>query len=203
MIEFVKGEVVYHEADYLAVDVHGLGHQVFVPNPFAFADGEEVMLYTHFVVREDAQLLYGFKTKRERNLFRLLLEVSGVGPKAALAMLTHMSPEALVRAIHIEDVKTLTKLPGVGKKTAQRLVLDLKDKLAKLGWEPSLDLAAETASLPPVVPNAERDVIDALLALGYNEEEAEWAVRESGQTIDASVSTEEWIKKALQAMMKR
>jgi holliday junction DNA helicase RuvA len=162
-----------------------------------------VMLYTHFVVREDAQLLYGFKTKRERNLFRLLLEVSGVGPKAALAMLTHMSPEALVRAIHIEDVKTLTKLPGVGKKTAQRLVLDLKDKLAKLGWEPSLDLAAETASLPPVVPNAERDVIDALLALGYNEEEAEWAVRESGQTIDASVSTEEWIKKALQAMMKR
>lgn len=203
MIEFVKGEVVYHEADYLAVDVHGLGHQVFVPNPFAFADGEEVMLYTHFVVREDAQLLYGFKTKRERNLFRLLLEVSGVGPKAALAMLTHMSPEALVRAIHIEDVKTLTKLPGVGKKTAQRLVLDLKDKLAKLGWEPGLDLAAETASLPPVVPNAERDVIDALLALGYNEEEAEWAVRESGQTIDASVSTEEWIKKALQAMMKR
>jgi holliday junction DNA helicase RuvA len=203
MIEFVKGEVVYHEADYLAVDVRGLGHQVFVPNPFAFADGEEVMLYTHFVVREDAQLLYGFKTKRERNLFRLLLEVSGVGPKAALAMLTHMSPEALVRAIHIEDVITLTKLPGVGKKTAQRLVLDLKDKLAKLGWEPSLDLAAETASLPPVVPNAERDVIDALLALGYNEEEAEWAVRESGQTIDASVSTEEWIKKALQAMMKR
>ncbi|PRZ15804.1 Holliday junction DNA helicase subunit RuvA [Laceyella sediminis] len=203
MIEFVKGEVVYHEADYLAVDVRGLGHQVFVPNPFAFADGEEVMLYTHFVVREDAQLLYGFKTKRERNLFRLLLEVSGVGPKAALAMLTHMSPEALVRAIHIEDVKTLTKLPGVGKKTAQRLVLDLKDKLAKLGWEPGLDLAAETASLPPVVPNAERDVIDALLALGYNEEEAEWAVRESGQTIDASVSTEEWIKKALQAMMKR
>ncbi|AUS08459.1 Holliday junction branch migration protein RuvA [Laceyella sacchari] len=203
MIEFVKGEVVYHEADYLAVDVRGLGHQVFVPNPFAFTDGEEVMLYTHFVVREDAQLLYGFKTKRERNLFRLLLEVSGVGPKAALAMLTHMSPEALVRAIHIEDVKTLTKLPGVGKKTAQRLVLDLKDKLAKLGWEPSLDLAAETASLPPVVPNAERDVIDALLALGYNEEEAEWAVRESGQRIDASVSTEEWIKKALQAMMKR
>ncbi|KPC77799.1 Holliday junction branch migration protein RuvA [Laceyella sacchari] len=203
MIEFVKGEVAYHEADYLAVDVRGLGHQVFVPNPFAFADGEEVMLYTHFVVREDAQLLYGFKTKRERNLFRLLLEVSGVGPKAALAMLTHMSPEALVRAIHIEDVKTLTKLPGVGKKTAQRLVLDLKDKLAKLGWEPGLDLAAETASLPPVVPNAERDVIDALLALGYNEEEAEWAVRESGQTIDASVSTEEWIKKALQAMMKR
>ncbi|MRG26759.1 Holliday junction branch migration protein RuvA [Laceyella tengchongensis] len=203
MIEFVKGEVVYHEADYLAVDVCGLGHQVFVPNPFAFTDGEEVMLYTHFVVREDAQLLYGFKTKRERNLFRLLLEVSGVGPKAALAMLTHMSPEALVRAIHIEDVKTLTKLPGVGKKTAQRLVLDLKDKLAKLGWEPSLELAAETASLPPVVPNAERDVIDALLALGYNEEEAEWAVRESGQRIDASVSTEEWIKKALQAMMKR
>jgi holliday junction DNA helicase RuvA len=202
MIEFVKGEVAYHEADYLAVDVHGVGYQVFVPNPFVFSDGEEVMLYAHFVVREDAQLLYGFKTKRERNLFRLLLEVSGVGPKAALAMLTHMQPEALVQAIQIEDVKTLTKLPGVGKKTAQRLVLDLKDKLAKLGWEQGPLLLPETAP-GSALAGGERDVIDALLALGYNEEEAEWAARESKQKDGVEMGTEEWIKKALQAMMKR
>lgn len=202
MIDFIKGNVGYREADYLAIDVHGVGYQVFVPNPFAFADEEgEVILYTHLVVREDAHLLYGFKTRRERDLFRLLLEVSGVGPKAALAMLTHMEPGALVRSIQIEDVKTLTKLPGVGKKTAQRLVLDLKDKLVKLGWEQVPPLVLETESGRGMA-SGERDVIDALLALGYNEEEARWAVRESKQA-DEELATEEWIKRALQAMMKR
>jgi Holliday junction DNA helicase RuvA len=204
MIEFVKGTVEYRESDYVAINVNGLGYQVFVPNPFRFEEGEEVYLSTHFVVREDAQLLYGFPTRSERDLFRLLLEVSGVGPKAALAMLSGMTPKQLISAIQLEDLKTLTKLPGVGKKTAQRLILDLKDKLKKLAWGYSESaLPLQENSEPPSDFSARRDVIAALLALGYNEEEADWAAQEAEKLAESSLSTEEWIKKALQLMMKK
>lgn len=203
MIEFLKGTVFYAENDYVAVDVGGIGYQVHVSHPRQFGEGESVCLYTHLVIREDAHLLYGFSGKDERDLFRTLLEVSGVGPKAALGMLASMNPRQLVTAIRMEDVKTLTRLPGVGKKTAQRLVLDLKDKLAKWDWEWAVQPKSEAIASPEPVSN-ERDVIAALMALGYNEEEAEWAAREAFHTSeDPTLETEKWIKMALRMMMKR
>lgn len=200
MIDFVKGKIHYQENDYLAVAVGGVGYQVYVTNPYAFEKEKEVFLYTHFVVREDAQLLYGFSTKQERDLFRLLLEVSGVGPKAAMGMLSGMNPSQLVQAIQMEDLKQLTRLPGVGKKTAQRLVLDLKDKLKKLSLP---ELTVASPSPLSVRPDKERDVIEALLVLGYNEEEAKWAVREVLKSSEEEVDTETWIKQALKIMMKK
>jgi holliday junction DNA helicase RuvA len=200
MIDFVKGKVHYLEEDYLAVETGGIGYQVYVTNPYAYEQEAEVFLYTHFVVREDAQLLYGFETKQERDLFRLLLEVSGVGPKAAMGMLSGMKPDQLVQAIQMEDVKQLTRLPGVGKKTAQRLVLDLKDKLKKIHL-PDLAVASP---MPPSLPAAkERDVIEALKVLGYNEEEAKWAVQEALKGSEEDLDTETWIKQALKIMMNR
>jgi holliday junction DNA helicase RuvA len=200
MIDFVKGKVHYLEEDYVAVETGGIGYQVYVTNPYAYDPEAEVFLYTHFVVREDAQLLYGFDTKQERDLFRLLLEVSGVGPKAAMGMLSGMKPDQLVQAIQTEDVKQLTRLPGVGKKTAQRLVLDLKDKLKKMHFP---DLVA-VSPVPLSAPDAgERDVIEALKVLGYNEEEAKWAVQEAWKGSEEELDTETWIKQALKIMMNR
>ncbi|MBA4495756.1 Holliday junction branch migration protein RuvA [Paenactinomyces guangxiensis] len=207
MIDFIRGQMVYADSDYVAVDVNGVGYQVFVTNPYRWEEGENVCLYTHYIVREDAHLLYGFPTKEERDLFRLLLEVSGIGPKAGVAMLAGGEPQQLVTAIQMEDLKFLTRLPGIGKKTAQRIVLDLKDKLKKLGWESRLQSSVNQADAEVSVHKSDsdgRDVIDALLSLGYNEEEAEWAVREALASSGAeTLSTEDWIKRALQISMKR
>ncbi|SEN35230.1 Holliday junction branch migration protein RuvA [Lihuaxuella thermophila] len=206
MIDFLKGQIAYADGECVVMEVHGVGYQVYVTNPYAWEEGEHLMLYTHQIVREDAHLLYGFPSKDERDLFRLLLEVSGIGPKAGLAMLAGGSPWELAAAIAREDVKFLTRLPGIGKKTAQRIVLDLKDKLKKRGWDKrfqsSLSSDEQSAVSAPVSP--ERDVIEALLSLGYNEEEAEWAVREALLSSGAeSLPAEDWIKRALQISMKR
>lgn len=202
MIEFLKGTVSYVETDYIAMEVNGVGYQIFVPNPFAWKEEQSVCLYTHFVVREDAQLLYGFSKKEERDLFRILLDVSGIGPKGALGILASTSPKQLVQAIQTEDVKSLTRLPGVGKKTAQRMVLDLKDKLDKwAGLEREAAVPLEESMLLGSA-SKERDVIAALVALGYNEEEAEWATRQAIQGLEPSeMEMEKWIKMALQKMM--
>lgn len=204
MIEFLKGTITYVESEYVAVDTHGVGYRVFVTNPFEWEAEQSVCLYTHFVVREDAQLLYGFKKKEERDLFRILLDVSGIGPKGALGILASVSPRQLIQAIQAEDIKTLTRLPGVGKKTAQRMILDLKDKLSK--WDGMLWDQIQPSDQETVVGNnlKERDVIAALVALGYNEEEAEWACRQAAEQFDGSeIETEKWIKMALQVMLKR
>lgn len=200
MIDFIKGRIHYQEINYLAVETGGIGYQVYVTNPFAWDVEAEVFLYTHLVVREDAHLLYGFALKEERDLFRLLLEVSGVGPKAAMGMLAVIQPKQLVQAIQMEDLKSLTRLPGVGKKTAQRLVLDLKDKLKKFS---ALDFAATQPTRAPVRPDREQDVIEALKVLGYNEEEAKWAALEAAQTAEEEYDTETWIKQALKMMMNK
>lgn len=200
MIDFIKGRVHYQENNYLAVETGGIGYQVYVTNPFVWDVEAEVFLYTHLVVREDAHLLYGFSSKEERDLFRLLLEVSGVGPKAAMGMLAAIQPKQLVQAIQMEDLKSLTHLPGVGKKTAQRLVLDLKDKLKKIS---ALDFASVQLTEAPVRPDREQDVIEALKVLGYNEEEAKWAALEAAQTAEEEYDTETWIKQALKMIMNK
>ena len=128
MIDFVKGTIVDVGEETITIEAYGLGYQIFVPSTAPYEIIEEVCIHTHFVVREDAHTLYGFQGTQERDLFRLLLTVSGVGPKAALGMLSRGTPQQLSTAIQLEDMKYLTKLPGIGKKTAQRLILDLKDK---------------------------------------------------------------------------
>jgi Holliday junction DNA helicase RuvA len=130
MIDFLTGPVVHLENDYVVVDVRGIGYRVFCPNPYVFAKSEgEVTIYIHYNVREDAILLFGFPTREEQKLFRKLIEVSGIGPRVALGILSGGNPELVVSAIYQENIAFLIKLPGIGRKTAQRMILDLKDKL--------------------------------------------------------------------------
>ncbi|MFC4078334.1 Holliday junction branch migration protein RuvA [Salinithrix halophila] len=203
MIDYVRGRVAYHTVDTVVVEAAGVGYRLFCANPFQWKEGEEIRIFTHHVVREDAQLLYGFKDAEERDLFRLLLEVSGIGPKVALAVIGAGSPATLVEAVQREDLRFLTKLPGIGKKTAQRIVLDLKDKLEKAGWTRLLaesDLPKE-ASRPGSPALAE--AIEALMALGYNEGEAEAAVRQARDSFeDEEPALDGWIRRALQVSVK-
>ncbi|TCP65658.1 Holliday junction branch migration protein RuvA [Baia soyae] len=211
MIDFLRGSMAYRGADYIAVEVSGVGYRVTVTNPFSYEEHESLFLYTHQVVREDAQLLYGFQTTDERDLFRLLLEVSGIGPKAGIGILAGGTPGQIVSAIQLEDLKFLTALPGIGKKTAQRIVLDLKDKLQKLGWDRRFQL---TLSLPDQMVEQPlrratdddptmRDVVDALMGLGYHEEEARSSVMKARESSEKELSTGEWIRLALQVSGKR
>jgi Holliday junction DNA helicase RuvA len=188
MIERLCGEVFLIESDYIGIDVQGVGYQVYVVNPYMFHEGEMVTVYTHHVVRGDAALLYGFTVIEERKLFRSLLAVSGVGPKAALAMLSASSPAKIVAAIQAENTSFLVKLPGIGKKTAARLVLDLKDKL-------SFDLPVrEETVAEPIASNDRQTVVEALTALGYSDAEATTLAEKS---YVANQSVEDWIRAAL------
>ncbi|MCH5584124.1 Holliday junction branch migration protein RuvA [Shimazuella sp. AN120528] len=190
MIERLRGEIFLVESDYIGVDVQGVGYQVFVVNPYQFEEGTTNVVYIHHVVREDASLLYGFSVQEERNLFRSLLAVSGVGPKAALGILSAGTPAQIVSAIQAENVAFLTKLPGIGKKTAARLILDLKDKLAH--WMPkTLEIPTQTV----VSESNDREiVIDALMGLGYDEKEA---AQLANNSFEENQSVEAWIRAAL------
>jgi Holliday junction DNA helicase RuvA len=187
MIERLRGEIFLIENDYVGIDVQGIGYQVYVVNPYQFEEGASAVVYTHHVVREDAALLYGFAMKEERNLFRSLLAVSGVGPKAALGILSAGSPSQIVAAIQSENITFLTKLPGIGKKTAARLILDLKDKLAH--WFPVFEDTPKVQA-----PDDRQIVIDALTGLGYDEKEANQLVE---QSFAENQSVEAWIRAAL------
>ncbi len=154
MIDFVRGWIAHREMDYIVVDVNGVGYRVFVANPYApqLNDSEEVTLFIHYSVREDAHLLYGFITREEQWLFRRLLEVTGIGPRVAMGVLAGGRPEAVIAAIQQENLAFLTKLPGIGRKTAQRIVLDLKDKLSAASMshgEASAFVEAAGAGLQP------------------------------------------------------
>ena len=165
----IAGTLVEKSPPQVVVVAHGVGYEIDVPMSTFYnlpRTGEPVELLTHLVVREDAHLLYGFLTGAERGAFRQLLKVSGVGPKVALAVLSGLSVDDLAVAVAAEDAASLTRVPGIGKKTAERLVLELRDKL------PSA-LPAAKASAAQHAP----DVLNALLSLGYNEREASAAIR--------------------------
>jgi Holliday junction DNA helicase RuvA len=162
----------------VVLDVHDVGYRVFTPNPYGLArTDEKVQLFIHYHVREDAVQLFGFPTREEQTLFRKLLEVSGIGPKVALGVLSGGRPETIAAAIHQENVGFLTKLPGIGRKTAQRMILDLKDKLGSPG--PAAAAAAESAESPAAVGaggNASWAAArEALAGLGYREAELDKA----------------------------
>ena len=171
MIGRISGTLLEKHPPQLLVESHGVGYEIDVPMSTFFnlpRLGEPVVLLTHFVVREDAQLLFGFLTASERTAFRQLLKISGVGPKVALSVLSGLSVDDLSVAVASQDAARLTKVPGIGKKTAERLVLELRDKLPAAVTMVRADPGANAAS---------GDVVNALLALGYNEREASAATR--------------------------
>jgi Holliday junction DNA helicase RuvA len=170
MIGRIAGILVEKNFPQVVVSCNGVGYEIDVPMSTFYPlprTGEEVTLLTHLVVREDAHLLFGFLTAPERAAFRQLLRISGVGPKVALSVLSGLSVEDLSAAVAAEDSARLTKIPGIGKKTAERLVLELRDKLPK-----AVPVARSDASA------ASADVVNALLGLGYNEREAQAAVKQ-------------------------
>lgn len=190
MIGRISGLLVAAEGGEIVVDVAGVGYelQLSLNTFFALPQlGERVELVTHFVVREDAQLLYGFLEHQERALFRLLVKVNGVGPKMALAILSGMSVSELQRAVACDDVARLTKLPGVGKKTAERLLIELRDKIDLAHFENDSIASVQT-------PLASDEAVAALAALGYKPSDAEKMINK----IDgADLTTAELVKTAL------
>ncbi|WP_372771049.1 Holliday junction branch migration protein RuvA [Pseudoalteromonas sp.] len=205
MIGRLRGILIEKQPPEILLEVSGVGYEVNMPMTCFYKlpkEGEEAVIYTHFVVREDAQLLFGFNNKSERALFRELLKANGVGPKLGLAILSGMSAEQFVACVHNEDATSLVKLPGVGKKTAERLVLEMKDRLKDWGMDlftPYTDGAIlEIQEDPAVKGNAQDDAIAALMALGYKANQAEKAVKAiNGQ----GHTSEVLIKEALKAMM--
>ncbi len=182
MIASVSGELIHLGLDHVVVEAGGLGYKVYIPlsTRSKLSDtGSHVRLFTHYHVKEDGVALYGFLTAEERDLFELLQTVQGVGPKVALGVLSGAGPRDFLRAILYEDVTSLTKLPGVGKKTAQRLVMELKEKVGQL-WEGTAEkFGVPSKEFVPADPVAE--AVEALVALGYNRAEAAKAVEKSGQ----------------------
>ncbi|HAU12497.1 MAG: Holliday junction branch migration protein RuvA [Alcanivorax sp.] len=201
MIGRIKGIIIEKQAPVLLVEVAGVGYEVEAPMTTFYRIpevGKEVILHTHFVVREDAQLLYGFFEKDERELFRLLIKVNGVGPKMALAILSGMEGSEFVRCVQDHDTHTLVKLPGVGKKTAERLVIEMQDRVkAFTGLAPQPELTP--VSNQQRNPRAEiNDAESALIALGYKPTEAAKAIA----AIDADgLKSEEIIRQALKRMV--
>ena len=181
MIASVRGRILARGADHVVVETAGVGYKVFVPR---HPSGEETLLHTHQVVREDGQFLFGFETREELALFELIIGVSGVGPRAALALLSVSRPADVALAIAAGDAAALAKAPGVGKKTAERLIVDLRSKVGRIAVGPA---AGELPS-----PD---EAISALRALGYTQAEAQQAL--SGVPPAGKASTEERLATAL------
>jgi Holliday junction DNA helicase RuvA len=201
MIGQVRGIILEKQPPLLLVDVHGIGYEIDAPMStfYQLPDiGQEVTLFTHFVVREDAQHLYGFYTRDERLLFRTLLKVNGVGPRLALTILSSTAPEEFVRCVLNNDTASLVRLPGIGKKTAERLVIEMRDKLSD--WYQGAPV--EGASLVKQENQGRhqilQDAIAALITLGYKQQEASRTVTKID---DGAAGSEELIRRALREMM--
>lgn len=203
MFEYVKGTIEFIGPEYIVVEVNGIGYQISTPNPFVFSGmmNEPIKIYTYHYVREDMMALYGFSSLEEKILFTKLLNVSGIGPKGALAILASGAPEQVVQAIENEDEAYLIKFPGVGKKTARQMILDLKGKLqaAIPEYFPNLFNNEKTISAGPTGHHELEEAVLALLALGYSERE----VKKIKPTLEKEMlGTDEYIKKALQLLLK-
>ncbi|MEW6703959.1 MAG: Holliday junction branch migration protein RuvA [Pseudomonadota bacterium] len=188
MIGRLTGQLAEKSPPLVLIDCNGVGYEVDVPMSTFYnlpALGERVTLLTHFVVREDAQQLFGFLTAEERNTFRQLVKISGVGPRTALSILSGLSVGELAQAVAQQQTGRLVKVPGIGKKTAERLLLELKGKLA-----PEIGAPAQVAS------DAQADIVQALVALGYSDKEAGAALK----ALPADVGVSEGIKLALKAL---
>lgn len=201
MISYVRGEIVSFEEDKVIVDVNGIGYGIYMPAqsmgrlPMA---GSEVKLHTYFSVKEDSMQLYGFLTKDELEVFKLVIGVNGIGPKGGLGILSKLTPNDLRFAVMSKDVKAISAAPGIGKKTAEKLILELKDKLS---IEDALDANEEqNANMHASVgQSVQMDAVQALVALGYGNTEAMKAVKKV--EMNESATVEEVLKSALKLLM--
>jgi Holliday junction DNA helicase RuvA len=197
MIGSLRGILIEKEIAGAVVEVNGVGYEINIP--FSTYErlpalGEEVKLFTHHHVREDAQKLYGFLTKAERELFRQLIGVSSIGPKTALGILSKISVDELAKCIALGDPSRLTKIPGIGDKIAQRLIMELRGKVTAARGRPFAAPAARSS-------DTGAEAFEALLSLGYNDKQVAQAIERVRQTItEEHVPVEEWIKKALQVI---
>jgi Holliday junction DNA helicase RuvA len=206
MIDFVKGIIAHVESDSIVVETSGgVAYRLFCANPYDFNRDHEVIVYTYLSVREDAMVLFGFAKRIQQSFFKKLLDVNGVGPKMAIGMMGGATPEAIAQAIEQEDVIALSKLPGVGKKTAQRMILDLKDKLDSLGLQFEKQSGVPTKGAGVVKSSKQanwQEARDALSALGFSDAEIERTL--AGLVGDASLGpdapSETIVKKALQVL---
>jgi holliday junction DNA helicase RuvA len=194
MIGFLKGRLAAKNPPFLLIDVNGVGYELEAPMSTFYglpAAGEAVALFTHLVVREDAHILFGFGTEGERRLFRGLLKVSGVGPKIALGILSGASVEDFLRTIEAEDVAMLTRIPGIGRKTAERVIIEMRDSVKKLSMS---HLGADSAPAFTAPASPQSEAYAALVALGYKPPEVTRLLK---ATDEPGLSTTELIRRAL------
>lgn len=202
MIGRLRGTILEKQPPQVLLEANGVGYEVHMPMTCFYELPElnqEAIIFTQFVVREDAQLLFGFNSKQERALFRELIKVNGVGPKLALAILSGMSAQQFVTAVEREEIAALVKLPGVGKKTAERLVVEMKDRFKGMHadlFAPDAVFALTSESPAPAENDAEGEAVAALVALGYRPQEASRMVSKLNQP---SASSETLIREALRA----
>lgn len=196
MYYYIKGKLALRGENYIVIDAHGVGYMIYtslntIQN--VGVQGSEVTVYTYLNVREDAHELYGFATLEEKTLFMQLLSVSGVGAKVALSVLSVLTPAAFAQAVIFDDIKAITKAPGVGPKVAKRIVLELKDKIKKV----DIEAGGKAESINEAGSDSRSEAVSALLVLGYSITDAQSAVA----GIDASLTVEEIIKQALVRLM--
>lgn len=211
MIGRLRGMLVEKNSPEILIECAGVGYEVTMPMTSIYALPEleqQATIYTHFVVREDAQLLYGFANKVERKLFRLLIKVNGVGPKLALAILSNMSADQFVSCVRHDDISAIVKIPGVGKKTAERLLIEMRDRLKD--WQAQQihlvnddgvipeQLSAELSQETTFVNDNKGDAINALVSLGYKQVQADKAVK---SVYNRGMSSENIIRDALKSMI--
>lgn len=204
MIAFLSGKLLEKEANMVIVDVGGVGYEVVIPLS-TFYDlgepGEDVALRIFTYVREDALQLFGFKTVRERELFLLLISVSGIGPKSAVTALSGMSADEIIGAIRQNNLARLNSIPGVGRKTAERLVIELRDKIAKLSAVSAEEMKAEGIAPQASGDDVYDDAISALVNLGYHSSAAEKALKQAMQE-GTEMSVQKLLRRSLQLLAK-
>lgn len=201
MIGQIRGTLLEKQPPQLLLDVQGIGYEIDAPMGtfYRLPDvGQEVTLLTHFVVREDAHHLYGFFTREERSLFRTLLKVNGIGPRLALTILSSIEPQEFVRCVTHNDSASLVRLPGVGKKTAERLIIEMRDKLSSWDVQTQTEISAISKEKNTTRHQTVQDAISALIALGYKPQEASRAVSKAD---DGELASEDIIRRALKEMV--
>lgn len=199
VIAYLKGKLAHCTSDSVIIDVNGVGYRVYTSVSslgLCKEIGTDVKMYTHYYVREDTQALYGFLTMEELNMFNQLLTVSGVGPKVALSIVSYVQPYQFAMSVLSDDAECLTKVPGVGKKTAQRIILELKDKIKK-EYKDVPEFETVDAKIP-CEDNRAQEAVSALMMLGYSAQEARTAVNKA---FDTDSSVEQIIKNALKQMI--
>ncbi|GAA0475538.1 Holliday junction branch migration protein RuvA [Alkalibacterium sp. m-11] len=204
MFEYIKGTVAHLYPGYIVIDNQGIGYKILMANPFRYTDqmSQEILIYVYQDVKQDSMQLFGFKTMQEKNLFLKLINVSGIGPKSALAILANDNHQGFVQAIEDNNVTFLTKFPGVGKKTAQQIVLDLKGKLSEFEGTDGNGLEGQQVfDMPEGSNQSFEEAIEALLALGYTKKDVARARKQFDNR--KKLSTDAYIREALSYLMKK